>query len=123
MGCASSPASSNQGPDAEAGEREGHRPLVSETPGDAARKERRSPRTEEYYNAITGETTTVTKAPPPPPPGSRLVGGVSSVSSEGDLADRPGRRRDSKVRFGAGGERRGSNPKSMKRAWSSFIGI
>ena len=77
-----------------------------------------------YYNAITGETTTVTKAPAPPPPGSRLVGGVSSVStSEGDLADRPGRRRDSKVRFGAGGERRGSNPKSMKRAWSSFIGI
>ena len=76
------------------------------------------------YNAITGETTTVTKAPAPPPPGSRLVGGVSSVStSEGDLADRPGRRRDSKVRFGAGGERRGSNPKSMKRAWSSFIGI
>ncbi len=111
MGCASS---SNQGPDAEAGE---------EIPGDAARKERRSPRTEEYYNAITGETTTVTKAPAPPPPGSRLVGGVSSVSSEGDLADRPGRRRESKVRFGAGGERRGSNPKSMKRAWSSFIGI
>ena len=35
MGCASSAASSNQGPDAEAGEREGHR------------KERRSPRTEE----------------------------------------------------------------------------
>ena len=124
MGCASSAASSNQGPDAEAGEREGHGPLVSEIPGDAARKERRSPRTEEYYNAITGETTTVTKAPAPPPPGSRLVGGVSSVStSEGDLADRPGRRRDSKVRFGAGGERRGSNPKSMKRAWSSFIGI
>ena len=115
MGCASSAASSNQGPDAEAGE---------EIPGDAARKERRSPRTERYYNAITGETTTVTKAPAPPPPGSRLVGGVSSVStSEGDLADRPGRRRDSKVRFGAGGERRGSNPKSMKRAWSSFIGI
>ena len=115
MGCASSAASSNQS--AEAGE-------VSEIPGDAARKERRSPRTEEYYNAITGETTTVTKAPAPPPPGSRLVGGVSSVStSEGDLADRPGRRRDSKVRFGAGGERRGSNPKSMKRAWSSFIGI
>ena len=113
MGCASSAASSNQGPDAEAGAREGHRPL----------KERRSPRTEEYYNAITGETTTVTKAPAPPPPGSRLVGGVSSVSSEGDLADRPGRRRDSKVRFGAGGGRRGSNPKSMKRAWSSFIGI
>ena len=124
MGCASSAASSNQGPDAEAGEKAGHGPLVSEIPGDAARKERRSPRTEEYYNAITGETTTVTKAPPPPPPGSRLVGGVSSVStSEGDLADRPGRRRDSKVRFGAGGERRGSNPKSMKRAWSSFIGI
>ena len=124
MGCASSAASSNQGPDAEAGEKAGHRPLVSEIPGDAARKERRSPRTEEYYNAITGETTTVTKAPAPPPPGSRLVGGVSSVStSEGDLADRPGRRRDSKVRFGAGGERRGSNPKSMKRAWSSFIGI
>ena len=72
---------------------------------------------------ITGETTTVTKAPAPPPPGSRLVGGVSSVSSEGDLADRPGRRRESKVRFGAGGEGRGSNPKSMKRAWSSFIGI
>ena len=115
MGCAPS-AASNQGPDAEAGE---------EIPGDAARKERRSPRTEEYYNAITGETTTVTKAPAPPPPGSRLVGGVSSVStSEGDLADRPGRRRDSKVRFGAGGgERRDSNPKSMKRAWSSFIGI
>ena len=128
MGCASSAASSNQGPDAEAGEREGHssghRPLVSEIPGDAARKERRSPRTEEYYNAITGETTTVTKAPAPPPPGSRLVGGVSSVStSEGDLADRPGRHRDSKLRFGAGGGRRGSNPKSMKRAWSSFIGI
>ena len=123
MGCASS-AASNQRPDAEAGEKAGHRPLVSENPGDAARKERRSPRTEEYYNAITGETTTVTKAPAPPPPGSRLVGGVSSVStSEGDLADRPGRRRDSKVRFGAGGERRGSNPKSMKRAWSSFIGI
>ena len=144
MGCASS-AASNQRPDAEAGEKAGHRPLVSENPGDAARKERRSPRTEEpapappegralgplgtsaarrYYNAITGETTTVTKAPPPPPPGSRLVGGVSSVSSEGDLADRPGRRRDSKVRFGAGGgERRDSNPKSMKRAWSSFIGI
>ena len=123
MGCASSAASSNQGPDAEAGEKAGHGPLVSEIPGDAARKERRSPRTERYYNAITGETTTVTKAPAPPPPGSRLVGGVSSVSSEGDLADRPGRRRDSKVRFGAGGERRGSNPKSMKRAWSSFIGI
>ena len=36
----------------------------------------------------------MTKAPAPPPPGSRLVGGVSSVStSEGDLADRPGRRR------------------------------
>ena len=143
MGCASS-AASNQRPDAEAGEKAGHRPLVSENPGDAARKER-SPRREEpapappegralgplgtsaarrrYYNAITGETTTVTKAPPPPPPGSRLVGGVSSVSSEGDLADRPGRRRHSKVRFGAGGERRGSNPKSMKRAWSSFIGI
>lgn len=142
MGCAPS-AASNQGPDAEAGEKAGHRPLVSENPGDAARKERRSPRKEpapappegralgplgtsaaRYYNAITGETTTVTKAPPPPPPGSRLVGGVSSVSSEGDLADRPGRRRDSKVRFGAGGgERRDSNPKSMKRAWSSFIGI
>ena len=139
MGCASS-AASNQRPDAEAGEKAGHRPLVSENPGDAARKEpadgaragaaRRessgSSRDERrrYYNAITGETTTVTKAPPPPPPGSRLVGGVSSVSSEGDLADRPGRRRDSKVRFGAGGgERRDSNPKSMKRAWSSFIGI
>ena len=37
MGCAPS-AASNQGPDAEAGE---------EIPGDAARRERRSPRTEE----------------------------------------------------------------------------
>ena len=43
MGCASS-AASNQRPDAEAGEKAGHRPLVSENPGDAARKERRSPR-------------------------------------------------------------------------------
>ena len=38
MGCAPS-AASNQGPDAEAGEKAGHRPLVSENPGDAARKE------------------------------------------------------------------------------------
>ena len=36
MGCASS-AASNQRPDAEAGEKAGHRPLVSENPGDAAR--------------------------------------------------------------------------------------
>ncbi len=41
MGCAPS-AASNQGPAAEAGEKAGHRPLVSENPGDAARKERRS---------------------------------------------------------------------------------
>ena len=38
MGCASSAAaSSNQRPAAEAGEKAGHRPLVSENPGDAAR--------------------------------------------------------------------------------------
>ena len=39
MGCASSAATSNQRPAAEAGEKAGHRPLVSENPGDAARKE------------------------------------------------------------------------------------
>ena len=86
---------------------------------------------EEYYNAITGETTTITKSNTSShhAPGSRLVGGYDST--EDDLANRPGQRRDSKVRFGGAsdlpssgdGERRGSDPRRIKRAWSSFIGI